>query len=156
MDANDFVTIADEEPSWFEAFVPDDLHALAEFIEDVSALDAAAGGKEATDDASDVVADIECLWVVDTDTFHTEAETTDTGEHHSLALTQFLFEHVLKFRDDTRDGAFRETTVSANLLTDFVECNLTLTHGLGKVSPVRTATLNVVPNKSDMYCHNYL
>ena len=51
--------------------MPDNLHALAEVIEDVSSLNATSSGQEAADDAGDVAADVEVLRVVDTDTLYT-------------------------------------------------------------------------------------
>ena len=42
---------------WFESFLPDSLHAVAEVIEDMASGNAAACGQETTDDAADVAAD---------------------------------------------------------------------------------------------------
>ena len=75
--------------------MPDDLHTLAEIIEDVAALNTTASGKETADDAGDVTTDIEVLWVVDTDTLYTQAESSDARKDDRLSLTQFLLESIL-------------------------------------------------------------
>ena len=67
--------------------MPDNLHTLAEVIEDVTALNTTTSGKEAADDASDVATDIEVLRVIDTDTLYTQAETTDTRQDYRLSFT---------------------------------------------------------------------
>ena len=91
---------------WFGTVVPDGLHAVAEVIENVAVLDAAAGREEATDNAGDVAADVERLWIIHADALHAEAEAADARQDDSLAVTQFFLQQVLKLRDDTNDGAF--------------------------------------------------
>ena len=66
--------------------MPDNLHTLAEVIEDVTALNTTTSGKEAADDTGDVATDIEVLWVIDTDTLYTQAETTDAWKNYSLSF----------------------------------------------------------------------
>ena len=75
--------------------MPDDLHTLAEIIEDVAALNTTASGKETADDAGDVAADIEVLGVIDTETLYTQAESSDARKDDRLSLTQFLLESIL-------------------------------------------------------------
>lgn len=75
--------------------MPDDLHTLAEIIEDVAVLNTTASGKETADDAGDVAADIEVLGVIDTDTLYTQAESSDARKDDRLSLTQFLLESIL-------------------------------------------------------------
>lgn len=66
-----------------EALVPDGLHTVAEVVDDMAVLGAAAsvdtmaGRQEAADDTGDVTADVELLRIVHADTFYTEAETAD-------------------------------------------------------------------------------
>lgn len=71
---------------WFEAVLPDGFDAVADIVEDVTALDATAWGEETADDAGDVATDVELLRVVDTGALHTKAETADAWEDHRLAL----------------------------------------------------------------------
>lgn len=68
-----------------EALLPDGLYTVAEVVEDVAALDAAACREKAADDAGDVLADVEVLWVIDTNTLHAEAEPSDAVEDHRLS-----------------------------------------------------------------------
>ena len=67
--------------------MPDCFDAIAEVVENVAALDATAGGKEAADDASDMTADVEGLGIVDTDALHTQTETADAREDNCMSFT---------------------------------------------------------------------
>ena len=79
----------------FEAFLPDGLDTLAEVIKDMPACDATAGREETTDDAGDVAPDIKVLRVVNTDAFHTKAETSDAWKDNRLSFRQPMFQDVL-------------------------------------------------------------
>ena len=70
----------------FEAFLPDGFDTVAEVVEDVAALDAAAGRKEATDDASDVAADVEVFGIFDTDALYSETEAADARKNDGLTF----------------------------------------------------------------------
>ena len=77
--------------------LPDGLYAIAEVVEDVAALNAAAGREEATDNAGDVTADVEHFRIVHADAFHAEAEAANAWKHHpekitiSFAISQLAF-----------------------------------------------------------------
>ena len=71
--------------------MPDGLDTFAKVVKNMAALNTAAGGKEAADDAGDVMADVEFLWVVYADAFHTKTEASDAGKHHGVAFAEFLF-----------------------------------------------------------------
>ena len=88
---------------WFEAFLPDDLDAVAEIVEDVAALDAAPCGQETADDTGDVTRDVKVLGIVDTDTLHAKAETADAWKDDRLTFRQPMLEDVLQFGDHHDD-----------------------------------------------------
>ena len=124
--------------------MPDSLHTVAEVVEDVAALNAAACGKEAADNTGDVLADVERLRVIDTDTLHTEAETAYAREHYCLSFSKPVLQNILQLRYHAYDGTLGNTAVTTCLCRDFIEGDLTLTHCLGKIFPIRTAALNIV------------
>ena len=130
----------------FEAFLPDGLDTVAEVIEDVATLDTTTGRQETTDNAGDVLSDVECLGIIHTDALHTETETADARKHHRLSLTKPVFKDVLKLRHHTDDRSFGKPTVTTSLLCDFAKCYLTLAHGLCKIFAIRAAALDVVLN----------
>ena len=130
--------------SWFEALLPYGLDTIAEVVDDMTSLDATASGEETANDTGDVLADVEGLRIVHTDALHTKTETADAREYHRLAFPQFLLQNILKFRYDTDDRTLREAAVTTGLFGDFTECHLALAHGLGKIFPIRTATLDIV------------
>jgi hypothetical protein len=72
-----------------------------------------------------------------------------------MSVAQLLLEQVLQLRHDTYDGALTKTAVPADLLTNILDLDITLAHGLGKVFTIRAAALDIVPYQFDMYCHNY-
>ena len=61
----------------------------------MAALDAAACGEEAADDAGDVATDVERLGIIDTDAFHPETEAADARKDDGLAVGQSFLENVL-------------------------------------------------------------
>ena len=67
--------------------MPDGFDAIAEVVENVATLGAAAGGKETANDAGDMTTDVEGLGIVNTDALHTQAETADAGEDNCMSLT---------------------------------------------------------------------
>ena len=87
--------IKSQNNSRFEAFLPNGLDALAEIINDMVTLGATAGRQETTDDAGDVMPDVECLRTVHTDALYTQAETADAWEHHRLTVGKPMFQDVL-------------------------------------------------------------
>ena len=91
-----------------EAFLPDGLHTVAEVIEDMTSLDAAASGEEAADDTSDVSRDIELLRIIDTYTFHAKAESADAWEDNRLPFDLYregiFYYGTSKYRHEN-DGA---------------------------------------------------
>ena len=89
--------------------LPDGLDAFAEVVEDVAALDAAAGREKTADDAGDVASDVEVLRVFDTDALHTEAEAANAGKDDGLAFTEFLLHDVLDLGGNTHHRALRKT-----------------------------------------------
>ena len=137
----------------FEALLPDDLDALAEVIEDMSARDAATCGEKAADDTRDVASDVKVLRVIDTDTLHAEAETADAWKDDRLAFRQTVFQNVLKFCDHHDDRTLGTAAVPTGFLCNFIECDLTLTDGLGIIFPIAAAALDIVLDEFDMYCH---
>ena len=139
-----------------EAGLPDGFDAFAEVVEDVAALDAAAGREEAADDAGDVASDVEVLLVFDTDALHTQAEAADAGKDDRLALTQFLLHEVLDLGGDTYHSALRETTVATSFFSNLIERHFSLTDCFCKIFSLRAAALDVVLDKFNMYCHNFL
>jgi hypothetical protein len=124
--------------------MPDSLDTLTEVVENVATLDATASGEETADDTGDVLSDVEVLGIVHTDALHTETETADAREHHRLTLPQFLLQNILKFRHNTYHSTLCKTTITTSLFGDFIERYLALTYCLGKIFPVRTATLDIV------------
>ena len=116
-------------------------------------LNAAPSRKEATDNARDMLTDVECFRVIHTDALHPETETTDARKDHRLPFGKFLLQDILQFCDHADHSTFRESTVTACLSRDLVESNLALTHCLRKILPIRTTTLDVVLNQFDVYCH---
>ena len=54
-------------------------------------LNAASGWEETADNAGEVMADIEILWIIYTYTLYTKTETTDTRQDNCLAIGQFFF-----------------------------------------------------------------
>ena len=72
--------------------MPDGFDTIAEVVEDVAALDAAAGWQETTDEAGDMAAEIEFFRIVDADTLHMKTETTDARQDNRLAIGEFIFE----------------------------------------------------------------
>ena len=71
----------------FEAFLPDGFDTVAEVVENVAALNTASSRKESADNSGDVTADVELLWVFDTNAFHTETKTTNTWKDNGLTFT---------------------------------------------------------------------
>ena len=139
--------------SGLETVLPDSLYAVTEVVEDSASGDAAAGGEEAADDAGDVTTDVEVLGIVDTDTLYAKAEPADAGEHDGMTLAEPLPENLLKFRCHTDDGALRKAAVTTSLGGYLVECHLALTDCFCEVFTIRTAALDIVLDKPDMYCH---
>ena len=138
-----------------EAFLPDGVHTVAEVVEDVAAVDAAAGGEETADDAGDVVTDVEVFRVVHANAFHAKAEAADTGKDDGLAVAEPLFEDILQLSHYADHRALCKSAVATCLGGYFVERHLALTDGFCKVFSKGTAALDVVPDEFDVYCHNF-
>ena len=70
-------------------------------------------------------------------------------------LAEPLLHDVLNLSSDSDDRAFGEAAVATRLSGYLVECHLALAHCLCKVFTVRAAALDVVPDKSDIYRHDF-
>ena len=141
---------------WFEACLPDGLYSFAEVVKNMTTLNTAACWQEFADDTGDVITDVEGLWIIHANTFHTEAETTNARKDHRLTIREFFLQYVLQLCDYADDSTFREPAVTASLLGNLHERYFALTYSLSKVFAVRTALLNIVPYQSYMYCHQLL
>ena len=58
-------------------------------------LNTTASWQETTDNACNMVADVERFGIIDTDTLYTQAETTDARQDNGLAFGQFLLQQIL-------------------------------------------------------------
>jgi hypothetical protein len=133
--------------------MPDDLHTLAEIIEDVAALNTTASGKETADDAGDVATDVEFLRIIHPDTLYPKAETADSWEYDRLTLGKSVLQDILKFCYHTIHSPLGKSAVTASLSGYLTERHLALTDCFRKKFPIRATALNVVLDKFDMYCH---
>jgi hypothetical protein len=124
--------------------MPDGLDALAEVIEDMAALDATASREETADNAGDVLADVECLGIIHTNTLYAKTETADAWEHDCLTLRKPLLQDVLQFRHYTNNGSLAEAAVATSLGGYLIERDLALTDCFSKIFSIRTAALDVV------------
>ena len=119
----------------------------------MSACYAATCGEEAADDTRDVASNVQVLRVIDPDTLHAEAETADAWKDDRLAFRQPMLENVLKFGDYHHDRTLGTAAVPTGFLSNFIECGLTLTDGLGIIFPIAAAALDIVLDEFDVYCH---
>ena len=86
----------------------------------MAALNAAACGEEAADNTGDVLTDVECLRVIDTDTLHAETETANAREHHCLSFGKPVLQNILQLRYYAYDGTLGKTAVTTCLCRDFL------------------------------------
>ena len=155
LERGDVVTVllAIEAVSRLEACLPDGLDTLAEVIEDVASLDTTTSRQEATHDARDVTTDVERLRIINTDALYPKTETSDAWKNNGQTFRKPMLQDVLKFCYHTIHGPFRESAVATGFSCYFTERYLALTDCFRKIFSIRTATLNIVLDKSNMYCH---
>ena len=115
------------------AFLPRDLHTIAEVIEDMAILDAAAGREETADDAGDVTPDVELVRIIHADALHAKAESANAWEDNCLSFGQPMLQDVLKFGDYHHNRSLGTSAVPAGFLGNFINRDLALTDGLGEI-----------------------
>ena len=130
--------------SRLKALLPHGFDAVADIVEDMAALGAAAGREETTDDAGNMAADVKLLRVVNADALHAKTEPADTRKDDRLALRQSMFQNTLQFGHHTDDGTFAETAVAAGFGGYIVEGHLALADCFCKILAIRTAALDIV------------
>lgn len=87
---------------------------------------------------------------------YTEAEASEAGKDDGLPFGEFLHEDVLHVGDHRQGDALRDAVALAGFGSNLVESYFALTHGFSEVFAVGAAALDVVPDKFDVYCHNFL
>lgn len=99
--------------------MPDGLDAFAEVVEDVAALDAAAGWEETADNAGDVATDVERLGIIDSDTLYTETEATNAWKNDSLSILSIL-SNILRIYALLSDAKISKITESPTWFPNYL------------------------------------
>ena len=118
------------------AFLPSDLHTIAEVIEDMAILDATASREETADDAGDVTTDVELVRIIHADALHAKAESANAWEDNCLPFGQPMLQDVLKFGYYHHNRSLGTSAVPTGFLGNFINRDLALTDGLGEIFAV--------------------